>query len=346
MLPPATTDAALIKSLYDAVYVFAVITFIFVEGLLLVTALKFRRQSANEAPVQVHGNNTAELVWTIIPAIVVAIVFFMAMDVNGRLLGRGTEQNPIAMVHAIGDRASEVRVRDAAEVDLVVEVTGRQWFWQYTYKGDKEITWDSNNDQPLKLPAGKRIRLELTAADVIHAWWVPQFGPMNYVNPTEKSYIFIDNVAPGKYAGQCNVYCGVRHAYMQNNVEVLPEAEFDAWLNEQAVVQGVAGSAPVQAGDPARGKAIFMGEGAGSQVCWTCHSIDGTKAVAKVAPRTLNGFTAYPTIAQVDGFENNPENLKKWLSNPQAVKPGTAMPNLLLKPQQIEDLIAYLATLK
>jgi cytochrome c oxidase subunit 2 len=132
---------------------------------------------------------------------------------------------------------------------------------------------------------------------------------------------------------------------MLNNVKVLPEAEFNKWYEEQRVAQGGA-AGPVAAGDPVKGKALFMGEGAGAQVCWTCHAIDGTKAIAKVAPRDMTKFTSYPTIAQVDGFDNTPENLKKWLANPQAVKPGTAMPNLALKPQQIEDLVAYLTSLK
>jgi cytochrome c oxidase subunit II len=350
MLPPATSDAQVIKSLYDGVFIFAIITFVLVEGLLLISAFKFQRRRADDAPVQVHGNNAAELTWTIIPAIVVAIVFGMSIDAVGKLTGHGSSAAPVARVHALTDAASALRVADTEKVDLVIEVTGRQWFWQYAYKGDAQITGDSNDGpdgkpKPLVIPAGKRVRLDLTAADVIHAWWVPQFGSMIYVNPGERSYIFIKDVAPGLYIGQCNVFCGARHAYMLSPVLVLPEAEYDAWLKAQAAEQGAA-TGPVVAGDPAKGKLLFLGEGTDGQICWTCHVIEGTKAVGKTAPREMTKFAEYPTIAQIDGFANTPENLKKWLTDPQGVKPGTAMPNLQLKPQQVEDLIAYLTSLK
>jgi cytochrome c oxidase subunit II len=349
MLPPATRDAQIISSIYDSVFVLAVITFVIVEVLLLITAFKFQRRRANEQPVQTHGNNIAELTWTAIPAVVVAVIFFMAMDATGRLTGSGGP-SPVSRVHALSDARGRRLVEETERVDLVIEVTGRQWFWQYKYLGDVEITADSADGpdgkaKPLILPAGKRIRLDLTAADVIHAWWVPQLGPMLYVNPGERSYVYINNAAAGRFEGQCNVFCGARHAYMLSPVILLPEAEYDAWFKEQAAAQG-ASTGPVTAGDPARGKALFLGEGAGGQVCHTCHSIDGTKAQAKVAPRTLTGFANYPTIAQVDGFANNPDNLKKWLVDPQSVKKGTAMPNLQLKPQQVEDLVAYLTSLK
>ncbi len=170
-------------------------------------------------------------------------------------------------------------------------------------------------NKPLVIPAGKRIRLDLTAADVIHAWWVPQFGSMIYVNPGERSYIFINDALPGIYIGQCNVFCGARHAFMLSPVTVLPEAEYDAWLKAQAEEQGIA-SGPLKPGDAAKGKLLFLGEGAGGQVCWTCHVVAGTKAQGKTAPREMTVLGTYPTIAQVEGFTNNPENLKKWLIQP------------------------------
>jgi cytochrome c oxidase subunit II len=238
MLPPATPDAQLIKNLYDGVYVLAVITFVLVEALLVIAAIKFRRQSNADAPVQTHGNNMAELGWTVVPAIIVAIVFGMAVDTAGKLAGAGSTASPVAKVHAVGDRVAERRVQDVEKVDMVIEVTGRQWFWQYKYKMDGELMTDSNDDKPLVIPAGKRIRLDLTAADVIHAWWVPQLGPMLYVNPGELTAIFIVEAAPGNYIGQCNFYCGVRHAYMLNNVKVMPEAEFDAWYKGELAAAG------------------------------------------------------------------------------------------------------------
>ncbi len=335
MVPPVTQDAQLIKDLYDLIFIIAVIVFVLVEGLLIYTAIRFRRRSADEMPEQVHGSRTLELLWTIIPAIVVAVIFGFAVDTMYRMTASGTIANPVSHVHAIGDVQARRRVEAAQPVDLVINVTGRQWVWQFKYPGEAGVL----TNETLVIPAGKNVRLDMTSADVIHAWWMPNFGPMIYVNPGEVSYVWIDvpEDKAGEYIGQCNVYCGAAHANMLSRVRVLPQAEYDAWYAEQAG----AASGELLAGDPERGMNTFM-----NGPCTACHSIEGTKAQGKVAPRTLTNFASYPTIAQVEGFTNNTENLKSWLKDPQAHKPGTTMPNLNLKPQEIEDLAAYLETLK
>jgi cytochrome c oxidase subunit II len=335
MLEPKSQDAALIRDLYNLIFYFAVFVFILVEGLLIYSAVKFRRRRESEMPEQNHGNTNLELTWTIIPAVVVGLIFGFTVDTMNRLSASGTLANPIAHTHALNDKAAEKRAKEAEPVDLVIEITGRQWYWQYKY-GDGEVMIDSNSS-PLMIPADKNIRLDMTAADVIHAWWIPQFGPMRYVNPGEKSYVWF-RVPEGEYKGQCNVFCGVAHANMLSPVKAVSQIEFDKWFAEKA---GVA-SAPVQAGDPERGKKIIWETGP----CKACHYIEGSPAQGKVAPRPLTHFTTYPTIANVEGFTNNAENVAKWLKNPQEVKPGTAMPNNGLTEQQIADLVAYLGTLK
>ncbi|MCS7087309.1 MAG: cytochrome c oxidase subunit II [Thermoflexales bacterium] len=331
MLPPVTEDARLIKALYDLVFWLAVGVFVLVEGLLIYSVIRFRRRRADELPLQVHGNRTLELIWTIVPSVLIAIVFGLAVDTMTRMTARGTLANPVAHVHAIGDQQARRRVEAAQPVDMVIEVIGRQWVWQYRYPGGDVITTEE-----LVVPANKNIRLDMTAADVIHAWWMPQLGPMIYVNPGEMSYVWF-NVPPGEYVGQCNVYCGVAHANMIARVRALPQAEFDEWFAQQSAAASVA----VEPGDPERGRNYFM-----NSACVACHYIEGTKAQGKVAPRDLTRFATYPTIAQVDGLENNAENLRRWLKDPQSLKPGTAMPNLNLKAQDVEDLVAYLLTLR
>jgi cytochrome c oxidase subunit 2 len=335
MVPPVTQDAQLIKDLYDLIFIVAVIVFLFVEGLLIYTGIRFRRRSPDEMPEQVHGSRALELLWTIVPAIIVAVIFGFAVDTMSRMTAAGTLSNPVAHVHAIGDAQARRRVEAAQPVDLVINVAARQWVWQFKYPGDAGVI----ANETLVVPAGKNIRLDLTSADVIHAWWMPNLGSMIYVNPGEISYIWfnVPEDKAGEYIGQCNVYCGAAHANMISRVRVLPQAEYDKWYAEQAALN----SGTVQAGDPARGQDFFM-----NGPCTACHTIDGTKAQGKVAPRPLTHFTTYPTIAQVEGFTNNAENVKSWLKDPQAHKPGTAMPNLNLKPQQIEDLAAYLESLK
>jgi cytochrome c oxidase subunit 2 len=333
MVPPATQDAKLISDLYNLIFIFAVIVFVLVEGLLIYSAVKFRRKNEGEMPVQVHGSRTFELLWTIVPAIVIAIIFGFAVDTMSKLSATGSLAVPVAHTHRINDVEARRRVESAEPVDLVIEVVGRQWVWQYKYPGNEGVI----GNEELVVPVGKTVRLDMTAADVIHAWWMPELGPMIYVNPGELSYVWFNIDNPGLYVGQCNVYCGAAHANMLSRVKALPQAEFDQWYAEQANQN----AGPLQPGDPARGRNIIE-----TGACAACHSVAGTKAQGKVAPRALTVFATYPTIAQVEGFTNAPENLRKWLQNPQEVKPGTAMPNLNLKPQEIEDLVAYLETLK
>lgn len=335
MVPPVTLDAQLIKDLYDLIFIIAVIVFVLVEGLLIYAAVRFRRRKADEMPAQVHGSRTLELLWTVIPAIVVAGIFWLSMDTMSKMTAAGTIANPVSHVHAINDASARRRVEAAHPVDLVIDVTARQWVWQYKYPGDASVI----ANETLVVPAGKNIRLDMTSADVIHAWWMPNFGPMIYVNPGEMSYVWfnVPEDKAGEYIGQCNVYCGAAHANMLSKVRVLPQAEYDQWYAEQAA----AATGTVLAGDPQRGHDFFM-----TGPCTACHSIAGTPAQGKVAPRPLTDFASYPTIAQVEGFANSVDNVKLWLKDPQAHKPGTAMPNLNLTAQQIEDLAAYLESLK
>ena len=347
LVPPASQDAQLINNLFSVVYAVSFAVFALVEALLIVAAFRFRRRRSDEMPRQVHGNNVAELTWTVIPAVVVAIVFAFSVDTLSRMSAAGPVSNPVNHVHAIGDTAAAARVDRAQKVDLIIKVVGRQWLWQYTYP-DSSVTISSissasgqddngsSEGRELVIPANRSVRLDLTAADVIHAWWIPAFGPMLYVNPGEVSYVWI-NSAPGDYVGQCNVFCGVAHPLMVSRVKVLPAAEWDEWYRAQVA----ANSGPAQPGNAERGFESFM-----NGPCIACHAIDGTKAQGKVAPRTLTRYATYPTIAQLDALPLNKENLEKWLKNPPALKPGTAMPNLNLKPQEIADLTEYLLSLK
>jgi len=230
MLPPATQDAKLISDLFNLIFIFAVLTFVLVEGLLIYSAVKFRRRSETEMPVQVHGSRTFELVWTVIPAVLVAVIFGLAVNTMSQLTGAGTVSNPIPHTHAITDAEAKRRVESAQPVDLVINVTGRQWVWQFKYPGNQAVSVN----QELVLPVGKTVRLDMTSVDVIHAWWIPTLGPMIYVNPGELSYVWIKADQPGVYKGQCNMYCGVSHAGMLADVKVVPQAEFDDWFAKQS----------------------------------------------------------------------------------------------------------------
>jgi cytochrome c oxidase subunit 2 len=247
-LNPATSDASIIQSLFNATTILAALVFILVEGLLLYVALRYFRRKADEMPVQVHGSNKAELTWTIIPFLIVAGLGIVSVGTMDQLTARGTSTNPVAHVHALNDELARKSVEEAKKTDLVIDIKGRQWFWQYTYQQYLTKTLgvraSSQSENPaanpqgefLIVPEGKTVRLDMDSADVIHAWWVPQLGGMIYVNPGDRSYVWF-NAKAGEYYGQCNFYCGTNHAQMISRVRVVPQAEFDAYIKGKRAEQ-------------------------------------------------------------------------------------------------------------
>ncbi len=226
LVPPVSQDAQVINNLYVVLYIFSALVFLLVEGLLVVSVVKFRRRSANDAPIQIHGHTGLETMWTILPMVLVAVIFLFSVNAMNQLQATGTFNDPLNHVHGINDQVAIKRVSEAKKVDIVINVTARQWMWQYKYADGFVV------NQDLVVPENKTIRLDIVSADVIHAWWIPALGGMIYVNPGEMSHVWF-NAPGGTYYGQCNVFCGLAHSQMLSNVKVVPQAEYDAWVAEQ-----------------------------------------------------------------------------------------------------------------
>jgi cytochrome c oxidase subunit 2 len=176
------------------------------------------------------------------------------------------------------------------------------------------------------------ITADLEAIDVIHSFWVPQLGGKTDVIPGHTNRAWFQPKEVGTFHGQCAEFCGIQHANMRFEVVVEPMDKFQAWLEQQ--------QAPVAAktGEAAKGEQVFM-----NGVCIGCHTVDGTKARGKVGP-DLTHFASRSVFAGAT-LTNNTENLRRWLSDPQKVKPGNLMKMPPLKPDQIDALIAYLQSL-
>jgi cytochrome c oxidase subunit II len=226
LVPPASQDAQTINGLFLVLYVLSAAVFVLVEGLLIYSAVKFRRRRADDAPEPVHGHTRLEIMWTVLPAILVAVIFLLAAGAMGNLQAAGTFSNPLSHVHGINDPVAIQRVNEAKQVDLVVNVTARQWVWQFKYLDNFSV------NEELVVPENKNVRLDIVTQDVIHAFWVPALGGMIYVNPGEMSHVWF-NAPAGNYTGQCNVFCGLAHAQMLIKVKVLPQAEYDAWYKQE-----------------------------------------------------------------------------------------------------------------
>jgi cytochrome c oxidase subunit 2 len=219
---------------------------------------------------------------------------------------------------------------------LTVKVTAHQWWWEYEYPDEKVITANE-----LHIPTGKTVYLELHSADVIHSFWVPKLAGKQDVVPGRNNSLKIEADEPGTYPGQCVEFCGLSHANMRLLVIAHDPADFDDWVTEQKAVAA-------NPTDPlaARGRQLFL-EGK----CVTCHAIAGTQAVARQAP-DLTHFASREMFAGAI-FQNNTENLKRWLRDPPAMKPmapdrainPVGMPDYGLSEDDINALVAYLETL-
>lgn len=231
-------------------------------------ALWHHRKSRGHPPHHFHEHPTLEALWTIVPFMV--------------LIGI-----------AIPTTAVVIEMKDTSKPDMTVKITGRQWKWEYEYLG-QEVKFISslatsreqvNNqapksenyllevDKPLVVPTGRKIRLVVTAADVIHAWWVPAFGVKQDAFPgfIRDTWIKVDE--PGTYRGQCAELCGVEHAYMPIVVEAVPPEKFAAWLGEQKTLQAEAKAAAAK--EYALPELVTRGEKVYTANCVPCHQANG-----------------------------------------------------------------------
>lgn len=210
-----------------------------------------------------------------------------------------------------------------------LEVVGHQWWWEIRYPGTNVVTANE-----IHLPVGKRMLVALTSADVIHDLWLPQLGGKMDLDPGQINHMYLEADRPGTYLGACAEFCGTQHAWMLIRAIAQPPAEFRAWLRQQS---RPARSTPSGAGTS--GAQLF-----GQLSCAACHAIYGTPYRARVGP-DLSHVGSRETLA-AGLLPNNAAAMAAWLRNPQALKPGTHMPNLQLTGPQVTALTAYMESLK
>jgi cytochrome c oxidase subunit 2 len=235
MLPGqvVTEQGRAAANLYDITLVIATIVFILVEGLLIYITIRFRRRPTDtELPPQIHGSNPLEILWTIIPAITVTALF----------------------VAALVTLTNETEARSPNPA-VTVDVEAFQWQWTFKYPdypttaGEPvSFTGAGTKGPELVLPVGETIRVRLSARDVIHSFYVPQFFYKRDVIPGRINEFDVKIDEAGTFGGQCAEFCGIGHANMFFTVRAVPRAEFDTWVAEQqAVVATPAPSAPSDA---------------------------------------------------------------------------------------------------
>ncbi|MDC3033140.1 cytochrome c oxidase subunit II [Acidimicrobiaceae bacterium] len=307
-LSPAGPYARTIDDLFWLTFWIAVVIFFIVQGALLFSVFYFKDSPDKPEPKQIHGNNFLEILWTIIPVIILASI-------------------AVPTVRTIFDLARE------PEDALKIEVIGHQWWFEYKYP-DFAIT----TANVLVIPEDTPIRLEMWSNDVLHNYWVPKLNGKRYLVPGQKTYLNLHADIAEEFWAQCGEYCGLSHSKMRGRVLSLSQSDFDSWVMNQ---QKNAANDLDQNSLAYEGQQVYLNAG-----CTQCHVIDGVWDVQgeQIAPN-LTHFGIRNVFAGA-ALKNNPENLTKWLANPAQIKPGTFMPNLELTEREIEALIEYLGTLK
>lgn len=272
--PPdsATESGSSINTLYWLIIGITSAVFILVEAVLILFIIRYRRRpgspEAEEGP-QVHGNTRLELIWTLVPVLILAAIIAVTIV-----------------------KVPSVNAEPPAGSDpLVVEVVGHTFYWEYTYPNGVVQVDD------LRLPVNRPVRLQLEAADVIHSWWVPELTGKRDNIPGRTNTLDFTVRKTGTFTGQCAEFCGVQHAVMTTTVEVVPQAEFDAWLADQASAQAAGTS--------------DLGEQTWTGACAKCHALDGQGDVgpAIAGNSTLSDKTSLSRLLAegqdnegVDGF--------------------------------------------
>ncbi|MFN3975313.1 MAG: cytochrome c oxidase subunit II [Dehalococcoidia bacterium] len=304
-------QARTILGLYWLLIGAATLVGVLVIALLLYAFFRFRARPGAPEPKEVHGHTGLELVWFIIPTVIVLIVAIPSWRTIFRF-GQAPPSNA-----------------------LQVHVIGHQWWWEFRYLDYKMADGTplvSGNE--LYLPAGRPVALTLRSADVIHSFWVPRLAGKVDANPGVTTRLTFTPQEPGTYFGQCAEFCGLSHALMRLRVKVLPPQEFEQWVRERR-----SHALPPLAGEAQKGWEVFQARG-----CNACHTIDGTNARGIIGPN-LTGIASRDGIAAM-ALPNTPDDLARWLRNPPGVKAGAKMPNLNLTDEEISALVAFLETLR
>jgi cytochrome c oxidase subunit II len=362
------------ESLTHLLLVLGAIVFVVVEGVLVYVLIKYRARPGGPEPKQTHGNTTLEVTWTLIPAVILAII-------------------AVPTVRTIFETQAK-----AIPSALQVEVIGHQWWWEFRYP---EYGVTTANE--LYLPVGRTVNLQLTTKDVLHSFWVPQLvgkRDLVHADPKMANHLWFTPESSFVWNGFCAEYCGTSHSNMRFRVFTVPPAQFEAYIahqktgpaytapapadtSKQGAAQAAAAPQPTlvsasaetntgtwshdslpvwtipatpvpagltvqaQEGNPARGAQLYK-----TGACIGCHTIQGVSPgiigpnLTHVGSRTTIAGGMYP---------NDAKHLALWIKDAPAMKPGSLMPPMgkglphsmgAFDDQQIADIAAYILSLK
>jgi cytochrome c oxidase subunit 2 len=307
---PEATPAHSIFGLSVLVLAICAAIFLVVSGLLLYCIIRFghRASDSDREPAQIYGSTQVELSWTVIPILIVVVLFLAT-----------------ARVIFVTEKA----YRPKASLDVVV--IGHQYWWEFRYPKLGIVTANELHI-PVSVPGHPTpTYLTMSSADTDHSFWVPRLAGKMDLIPNKANVMWMDPERAGLYLGQCAQYCGVQHAKMLIRVYADPPADFEAWAARQQ-------QPATQSPSAAEGRAVFE-----QNACVNCHTISGTKAGGTFGPN-LSHVASRATIAS-GAVPTTAENLRAFIDDPAYFKPGVLMPAMHLNKHDLDAVTQYLMTL-
>jgi cytochrome c oxidase subunit II len=306
-----STPADAIRRLSYFALIITTLIFIVVFSLLVYIIAKYRDRIPDDdtEPAQVHGSDRLESAWTIVPILIVLVLFFATFRVIETIQGAEAPKNAVQ-----------------------ITAIGHQYWWEFRYAQLGVVTANELHiplsEKALPMPS----YIRLLSADTDHSFWVPQLAGKTDLIPNRINSMWIEPHATGMYVGQCSMFCGIQHANMLLRVYVQSPDDFNKWVAQQ--------KEPAVASDAvAAGRRVFE-----RTACVNCHTIAGTIADGRFGP-DLTHLMSRATIAAGAAL-NTPENMKTWVKDPQTIKPGCLMPDMQLNDTDLDNLVAYLETLQ
>jgi cytochrome c oxidase subunit 2 len=360
-LAPFGQQSQDIQDLVIPVFSVAGVIFVLVMVAVIWMVVRFREPDGavegQDEPAQTHGNTPLEIGWTIVPAVILAVL-------------------------AVLNVQTLLKLDDTGDSPMEVTVVGQQWWWEYRYDMDGDQAPEIITATQMVMPTDTDVVVKIQSNDVIHSFWIPSLNGKKDAVPGRTHSLVFNTSNPGIYEGQCTEFCGLSHGVMRMQIKALPEAEFASWVENMTTPPAQPSTAAAE-----RGQELFVGQ------CARCHEVNGltpestppfsyseqpsasygvevdSSLSSKNAPNLTNfmmrqtfagnllalwegdaatAVTAVP--GSVPGAKPDKVNIKRWLRNPQDVKPMDAennqgMPNLNLSEDQIDDLTEYLVTL-
>jgi cytochrome c oxidase subunit 2 len=313
LLPKGPVGEEQLSLIYLSAAIMLLVTVV-VMVIFIYVVVRFRSRPGqeDEIPEQVEGNHKLEIIWTVIPIILLLV------------LAVPTVMSTFSQAENVSEEEGTVNVK----------VIANQFWWEFQYPDEGIVT-----SQELYIPKGQWVQFELTSKDVLHSFWVPALGGKQDTNPGLINPLKLRADEVGIYEGRCAELCGQAHALMNFRVVAVEPEEYEQWV---AQMQAYNGGEPVTEEETevvAQGREIFASN------CISCHAIDSSldTAANRIAPN-LAGYGSRETLVGI--LEKNDVDLAHWIRYPDEVKPGSKMPGFAhLSENEMASLIEYLNSL-